>query len=102
MGSIAQDKQGNMLLGYSASSSSLFPSLGYSGRLATDPLNQLSGEFVSTFGTGSQTLNRWGDYSSMAVDPVDDCTFWYANEYLVTTGNSWHTRIESLKFPGCQ
>jgi hypothetical protein len=102
MGSIAQDQQGNMLLGYSASSSSLFPSIGYTGRLATDPSNQLSGEFVSTFGTGSQTLNRWGDYSSMAVDPVDDCTFWYANEYLVTTGNSWHTRIESLKFPGCQ
>jgi hypothetical protein len=102
MGSIAQDKQGNMLLGYSASSASLFPSLGYAGRLAADPANQLSSEAIFTFGTGSQTLNRWGDYSSMAIDPVDDCTFWYASEYLVTTGNSWHTRIESLKFPGCQ
>jgi hypothetical protein len=102
MGSIAQDKQGNMLLGYSASSASLFPSIGYAGRLTTDPVNQLSSEFLSTIGTGSQTLSRWGDYSSMAVDPVDDCTFWYANEYLVTTGNAWHTRLESLRFPGCQ
>ena len=102
MGSVAQDKQGNMLLGYSVSSSTLFPSLGYSGRMASEPLNQLESEFVSTFGTGSQTLNRWGDYSSVAIDPVDDCTFWYVNEYLVTTSSSWHTRIESLKFLGCQ
>ncbi|HXD75584.1 MAG TPA: hypothetical protein VN628_17685, partial [Vicinamibacterales bacterium] len=101
MGSIAQDKQGNMLLGYSASNALLFPSLGYAGRLAADPVSQLSSEFLSTTGTGSQTMNRWGDYSSMAIDPVDDCTFWYANEYLVATGTSWHTRIESLKFPGC-
>jgi hypothetical protein len=101
MGSISQDKQGNMLLGYSASSSTLFPSIGYSGRLVTDPPNQLQSEFVSFFGTGSQTINRWGDYSSVAVDPVDDCTFWFAGEYFVTTGTSWHTRLESLKFPGC-
>ncbi len=101
MGSLAQDKQGNILLGYSASSATLYPSIGYAGRLATDPAGQLSGEFVSLFGTGSQTMNRWGDYSSMAIDPVDDCTFWYANEYLVTTGTSWHTRVESLRFPSC-
>jgi hypothetical protein len=101
MGSMAQDKQGNLLVGYSSSSSSQFPSIAYSGRLTGEPLNQLESESVSLFGTGSQTLNRWGDYSSMSVDPVDDCTFWYANEYLVTNGNSWHTRVESLKFPGC-
>ena len=102
MGSIAQDKQGNMLLGYSVSSSTLFPSIGYSGRQAGEPLNQLESEFVSTFGTGSQTMNRWGDYTSVAIDPADDCTFWYVNEYLLTTGSSWHTRIESVKFPSCQ
>jgi len=102
MGSLAQDKQGNMLVGYSASNSSLYPSIAYSGRQATELLNQLQSEFISTFGTGAQTLNRWGDYSSMAIDPIDDCTFWYANEYLITNGNAWHTRIESLKFPRCQ
>lgn len=104
MGSVAQDKQGNMLVGYSASSASLFPSIGYAGRLATDPVNQLSTEFLSFFGTGSQTsYARWGDYTSLAVDPVDDCTFWFVGEYLVTTGSfNWHTRLESLKFQGCQ
>jgi hypothetical protein len=104
MGSMAQDKQGNMLLGYSAASASLSPSIGYSGRLAGDPVNQLQAEFVSFFGTGSQTsYSRWGDYSSVAIDPVDDCTFWFAGEYLVNSGSfNWHTRLESLKFPGCQ
>ena len=104
MGAVGQDKQGNLLLGYSASSASLFPSIGYAGRLATDPANQLSSEFLSFFGTGSQTgYARWGDYTSMAVDPVDDCTFWFVGEYLVTAGSfNWHTRLESLKFPGCQ
>jgi hypothetical protein len=101
MGSIAQDKQGNMLVGYSSSSSSQYPSIAYSGRQAVEPSNQLESESVSFSGTGSQSLDRWGDYSSMSVDPVDGCTFWYANEYLVTNGNLWHTRIESLKFPGC-
>jgi len=104
MGSIAQDKQGNMLVGYSAANATLYPSIGYSGRLSTDPVNQLQNEFVSMFGTGSQAgYSRWGDYSSMAVDPVDDCTFWFVGEYLVATGSfNWHTRLESLKFPSCQ
>ena len=59
---------------------------------------------MSFFGTGSQTTySRWGDYSSVAIDPVDDCTFWFAGEYLVTTGVfNWHTRLESLKFSTCQ
>ena len=105
MGSIAQDKQGNMLLGYSASNgTSTYPSIGYTGRLATDPVNQMQSESVLFFGTGSQiTYSRWGDYSSMAIDPTDDCTFWFVGEYLVTNGPIvWHTRMESLKFPSCQ
>ena len=57
-------------------------------------------------GTGSQlanTFHRWGDYSDMTVDPVDDCTFWYTNEYLKASGTfNWSTRIGSFKFPGCQ
>src|SRR2546421_1534195 len=86
MGSMAQDKQGNMLVGFSGASAALFPSIAYSGRLAADPANQMQTEFTSVFGTGSQTTyTRWGDYTSMAVDPVDDCTFWFVGEYLVTT-----------------
>jgi len=78
MGSIAMDKQGNIALGYSASSNSVKPSIRYTGRLATDPLNTMQTEALIKAGGGSQTanLNRWGDYSAMSVDPVDDCTFW--------------------------
>jgi hypothetical protein len=104
MGSIAQDKQGNMLLGYSVGSSSINPGIRYTGRLATDALNTMQAESTLTNGTGSQTtgLNRWGDYSAMTVDPVDDCTFWYTTEYLKANGTfNWSTRIGSFKFPGC-
>ena len=84
----------------------VFPSIRYAGRLASDPLNTLAqGEATLFAGTGSQTGtgNRWGDYSDLTVDPVDDCTFWYTNEYYpagVTTFN-WRTRIGNFKFPGC-
>src|SRR5262249_56151755 len=79
MGSIAADNQGNIALGFSASSSSINPQIRYAGRLVTDPLNTLSGEQHLFDGTGSQTgtSNRWGDYSDITVDPVDDCTFYY-------------------------
>jgi len=104
MGSIAQDQQGNMLLGYSASSSAVRPAIYYTGRLVTDAPGTMQAETVLMSGVGSQTgsLSRWGDYSAMAIDPVDDCTFWYTNEYLKTTGSfNWSTRIASFKFPGC-
>src|SRR5260370_16110543 len=54
-------------------------------------------------GTGSQTgsLHRWGDYSGMTVDPVDDCTFWYTTEYYSVTGANWQTRIGSIRYPDC-
>jgi hypothetical protein len=105
MGSIAMDKQGNIALGYSASSSSVYPSIRYTGRLVTDALGNMATENIISAGGGSQlqNLNRWGDYSAMTVDPVDDCTFWYTNEYLKTNGTfNWSTRIASFKFPGCQ
>jgi hypothetical protein len=104
MGSIAMDKVGDIALGYSESSSSLVPSIAFTGRLPTDPLNTMEAENLVFTGGGSQTgaLHRWGDYSSMSVDPVDDCTFWYTTEYLKTTGSfNWSTRIVSFKFPGC-
>ena len=105
MGSIAMDKQGNIALGYSASSSSVFPSIRYTGRLVTDTLGTMQKENIIQAGGGSQTgsLHRWGDYSAMTVDPVDDCTFWYTSEYLKASGSfNWSTRIASFKFPGCQ
>jgi hypothetical protein len=104
MGSIAMDKVGNMALGYSVSSGAVFPSVTYTGRLATDPLGTMGAEAVLQNGTGSQTrsLNRWGDYSAMAIDPVDQCTFWYTNEYLKQNGTfNWSTRIGSFKFLNC-
>ncbi len=105
MGSIAQDKQGNMALGYSVSSSSLYPAIRYTGRAFNDTVGTMQAETSIVEGGGSQSgsnLSRWGDYSSMTVDPVDDCTFWYTTEYLKATGAfNWSTRIASFKFPGC-
>lgn len=105
MGSIAMDNAGNMALGYSKSGTSLSPGIYYTGRLATDTLGLMTqGETTLQAGIGSQNggLNRWGDYSAMSIDPVDDCTFWYTSEYLQTSGSyNWNTRIGSFKFPGC-
>ena len=114
MGSIAMDGRGHIALGYSSSSGTAFPSVTYSGRLATDPLGTLpQAEVTMMAGGGSQTPImcaggpcgfRWGDYSAMRVDPVDGCTFWYTQEYITTTsaGNiNWRTRIGAFRFAGC-
>ncbi|HYP21560.1 MAG TPA: S-layer homology domain-containing protein [Chloroflexia bacterium] len=104
MGSLAMDRLGNIAIGYSVSSTStVFPSIRYAGRLATDPLNQLAqGEAELIAGSGVQTGSaRWGDYSSMHVD-ADECTFWYTTEYYDQTSfNGWKTRIGSFRFPNC-
>ena len=101
MGSAAMDGQGNIALAYSASSSTIFPELRYTGRLASDPLGTLpQGEATLHAGTGAQinTSNRWGDYSDMTVDPVDDQTFWFTSEYYDNTSSfNWRTRIGSFK-----
>ena len=105
MSSLAVDKFGNMAVGYSVSSSTMYPAIRYSGRLVTDPLGTLGqGETSLIEGTGSQSggYNRWGDYSSMSVDPVNDCTFWYTTEYYETVSNNWQTRIGSFQYPNCQ
>jgi len=105
MGSIAMDQAGNIALGYSVSSSSVSPAIRYTGRLAGDALGTMTqGETTLQAGGGSQTgtLHRWGDYSALTVDPVDDCTFWYTNEYLKASGTfNWSTRIGSFKLPNC-
>src|SRR6267154_2610647 len=104
MGSIAMDQSGDIAVGYSASSSSNFPAVRYTGRVPSDPAGTMESENSIIEGTGSQinNLSRWGDYSDMSVDPVDDCTFWYTNEYLTTNGSfNWKTRIGSFKFTSC-
>jgi hypothetical protein len=105
MGSIAMDQAGDMALGYSLSSSSVSPSIRYTGRLSSDPLGSLpQGEATLIAGSGSQTssFSRWGDYSMMAVDPTDDCTFWYTQEYYTTSSDrGWQTRVGAFKFSNC-
>jgi hypothetical protein len=104
MGSIAMDRVGNIAVGYSASSGSVHPAIRFATRLPTDPVGTLGAESSIIEGGGSQlrNLSRWGDYSAMTVDPVDDCTFFYTNEYLKADGTfNWSTRIASFKLPGC-
>lgn len=114
MGSAAMDHEGNLAVGYSISSTTTFPGVRYAGRLAADPLGGLfQGEATLIAGTGVQTNtgSRWGDYSAMNVDPTDDCTFWYTQEYYQTTdttpgtspfGVNWQTRVGSFKVnAGC-
>jgi uncharacterized repeat protein (TIGR01451 family) len=104
MGSIAMDMSGDIAVGYSVSSSSTFPSIAFAARTSADLVNTLEPETSVFTGTGAETngLTRWGDYSAMQVDPVDDCTFWYTTEYLKNTGSfNWNTRITNFKFSSC-
>lgn len=104
MGAAALDIQGNMAVGYSVSSSTTYPSIRYNGRLAGDPAGTLGTEVTLIAGAGSQTHSaaRWGDYSALLVDPTDECTFWYTQEYYQTTSSAgWQTRVGSFKFPSC-
>jgi len=111
MGSAAMDGEGNIAVGYSVvDGTSVFPGIRYAGRLESDPLGDLSlGEATIIDGTGVQrtTNSRWGDYTSLNIDPADDCTFWYVNEYYTAAGQAsstagWQTRIASFKLPGCE
>jgi hypothetical protein len=103
MGSVAMDKNGDMALGFSVDNSTkLDPSIWITGRIPTDPLNKLEGTAVVHKGTTVQgDVNRWGDYSSMSVDPTDDCTMWYTQEYS-DGGSNWQSHVVSFKFNGCQ
>jgi len=99
-GSMAMDQNGSIGMAYSVSSANVFPSIRYTGRLASDPLNQMTfAEEVGFAGTGSQTggINRWGDYAHTSLDP-DGITFWHTGEYMVT-GNNQRTRIFSFQLP---
>jgi hypothetical protein len=105
LGSIAMDETGNIALGFSVSSHSVFPSVYVAGRAPTDSAGAMFGPLLLVNGSGVQfnSFKRWGDYSSMSVDPTDDCTLWYTQEYYAVTGRfNWATRIGSFKFNSCK
>ena len=100
MGSIAMNGEGNIALGYSVSSETLYPAIRYAAQYYWDPVGSLRDEVSVVESTASQTkANRWGDYSSMNVDPADDTTFWFTTEYISESG-WWNTRINTIKLPG--
>ncbi|MBI3827494.1 MAG: hypothetical protein HY294_15990 [Candidatus Rokubacteria bacterium] len=104
MGSIGTDKAGDIAMGYSVSSSSVHPGINYTGREPGDAAGTMQSDAVMLTGTGSQTggLSRWGDYSAIQIDPIDDCTFWYTTQYLTTSGSfNWSTRIGSFAMNNC-
>jgi len=115
MGSLAVDNGGNMALCYSTSNATSphYPSLQCAGRLANDPLGTLTqgetdyiaGQGSGVFNCGGAVCHRWGDYSSLSVDPTDDCTFWHTNEYYNSQANgslgNHQTQILAFKFPNC-
>jgi len=110
MGSIAQDKNGSLALGYSVvNGTDVYPGIRFTGRSSGDPLNKMTlreGTIVNGSGVQTDTNSRWGDYTAMTVDPVDDCTMWYVNEYYTKASQAsssvgWLTRIASFKMPGC-
>jgi hypothetical protein len=122
MGSAAMDKKGNIALGYSVVNGvDVYPGIRYVGRTAAAPLGQMNlaeGTIINGSGVQTTTNSRWGDYTSLNVDPVDDCTFWYVNEYYQVSGlplplpppplpppgttAPWQTRIASFRLPGCK
>jgi hypothetical protein len=104
MGSMAMDRQGDIALGYSEASSRIYPEIAYTGRTLSMASGAMGTEAVLQAGGGSQTgYTRWGDYTAMRIDPSDDCTFWYTNQYYpATTSYSWRTAIGKFRFNTCQ
>jgi len=105
IGSLAQDKDGDIALGFNASSPNLYPSVEIAGRLASDPLGTMSAPEFLIEGTGAQAnTSDWGAHADMSLDPSDDCVFWFTAEYVKTTqtGFDWSTRIGSFRFNACQ
>lgn len=100
--SLARDKAGNILVGYMVSGSSIYPSIGMAGRVRTDPAGTLEPEQVVYASSFPTMASAWGDYTSMALDGADGCTFWYVGQYYADSNYlSWSTRIVSAKFPNC-
>lgn len=107
MASAAMNGQGEIALGYSISSTTVYPSVYFTGRLPGDPPGLMTmgeGSIVNGNGYQGHSASRWGDYSSMSVDPTDDCTFWYTQEYYMdrtASGAAWQTRVGSFRLSAC-
>ena len=102
--SLGMDRQNNIAMGFALSDKSIYPSIAYTGRLVSDPPGTMpQGEQLMVPGGGAQKgTSRWGDYTSISIDPVDDCTFWYVNEYFQKTSlERWRTAIGHFSFPSC-
>lgn len=103
--SLGMDQMGDIAAGYSVSSATMHPAIRYTGwQSGVDPLGQMEAETSVIEGSGSQQAGNatWSNYSGMSIDPTDDCTFWYTNQYYAADStNRWNTRIVSFKFPSC-
>jgi len=106
MAGIAQDNRGDIAIGFSQAGTNQRADIKIAGRTNniqnSGILNE--GEALMYAAGGSQTdpSNRWGDYSSMSIDPTDDCTFWYTQEYYaVTSARGWSTRVGKFRYPQC-
>ncbi|CAN5564992.1 hypothetical protein BH20ACI3_BH20ACI3_40700 [soil metagenome] len=105
MGAAAIDNSGNLAVGYSVSSTTAVPGIRYAGRSAafTGGLNEGEATMFPGIGTQQASGNRWGDYTGLTVDPVDDCTFWYTNEYYPAghTQFNWKTKVGTFTVAAC-
>jgi N-acetylneuraminic acid mutarotase len=99
MPSIGVDQNGNTAIGYSTSSTTIFPSIRYAGRLQADPPGNLAqGEAIMFAGVSQFNGNRWGDYTRTEIDPADGMSFWHINQYAQS--GDWHTRVGKFNFVG--
>jgi hypothetical protein len=97
MSSIAMDGAGNIALAYCVTSATMFPSLRFAGRLASDPMGTMPrGEVTLLDGTAANASNRYGDYSTLSIDPADDHMFWFTGEF--NGARTWSTRIGTFEF----
>jgi hypothetical protein len=103
MGSIGMDRNGNIGIGYSFGGAPNFPGQRFAARMAKDPPGVMSmREAILAEGQASQTTTiRWEDYATTAMDPSDDCTFWYVGDYLKAGATSYSTKIGAFRAPGC-
>lgn len=101
MSSLAMDGAGNIAMGYSVSDGNgTFPGIRYAGRLFDDPAGTMpQGEFTAIDGSSPNSGGRWGDYASMSVDPINDCTFYFTTMY--SPAPSWQTRVVAMEFDAC-
>ena len=102
LASAGYDNSGDVLMAFNASSATNHPSLRWTGRLQGDPNGTMSiAEQTILAGSQSQPAsNRWGDYSSLSLDPLDGCTFWSTGQY--SNGSSgWGTKIAELRLSTC-